>query len=205
MTRETREEMLWQLLVDEAGEELIEEAASVSVEEAERYLAEVGFDVAEERARAEAFLAELRGGDEADEESAADAVAQQAPEPVAEKAAKRPAKKVRPAVLWAATAAAAAVAAGTAVTTYVATSAPGGSTRPAPPPSTTAPVEPPPPSDLAVAAELRRQAATDFTMGHPDECIALLDEAAAKDPPGDKTPEVQELRKKATDALKHLK
>lgn len=52
----TPEEKLWQHLVDEAGEELIEEAASVSVEQAEKELAEAGFDVAAERARAEAFL-----------------------------------------------------------------------------------------------------------------------------------------------------
>jgi len=55
------EEDLWAALVDEAGEALIEEAASVSVAEAEAYLRAAGFDVAAERARAEAFLASLEG------------------------------------------------------------------------------------------------------------------------------------------------
>jgi hypothetical protein len=55
----TREERLWQELVDEAGEELIEEAAAVSVAQAEKDLAAWGFDVAAERARAEAFLVSL--------------------------------------------------------------------------------------------------------------------------------------------------
>jgi hypothetical protein len=64
----TREELLWQELVDEAGEELIEQAAAVSVAQAEKELAEAGFDVAAERARAEAFLASLEGGAAAAEE-----------------------------------------------------------------------------------------------------------------------------------------
>jgi hypothetical protein len=49
-------EELWQQLVDEAGEEEIERAASISVAQAEKELAEAGFDVAAERARAEEFL-----------------------------------------------------------------------------------------------------------------------------------------------------
>jgi hypothetical protein len=57
----TREELLWQKLVEEAGEELIEQAAAVSVAQAEKELTEAGFDVAAERARAEAFLASLEG------------------------------------------------------------------------------------------------------------------------------------------------
>jgi hypothetical protein len=55
-------EELWQKLVDEAGEELIEAAASVSVEQAEKDLEEAGFDVAAERARAEQFLVDLERG-----------------------------------------------------------------------------------------------------------------------------------------------
>jgi hypothetical protein len=202
MTRDTREHLLWKKLVDEAGEELIEEAAAVSVAQAEKELAEAGFDVAAERAKAEAFLASLAGVAEAEgDATAAEAVAQEAPESRPERPARRASKKARPAVVWAATAAAAAVAAGTAVTAYVATSGPGVSTRPPPPPPSTAgPVESPP-SELAVAAELRRRAATALTMGHADECLALLDEAAVKDPPGDATPEVQELRKKAAAAV----
>jgi hypothetical protein len=53
---------LWDALVAEAGEEEIERAASISVEQAERELTEAGVDVAAERARAEALLLELEGG-----------------------------------------------------------------------------------------------------------------------------------------------
>ena len=61
MSAMTREERLWQKLVDETGEALIEEAAAVSVAQAEKDLAAWGFDVAAERAKAEAFLVELEG------------------------------------------------------------------------------------------------------------------------------------------------
>jgi hypothetical protein len=60
MAKRTPEE-LWKKLVDEAGEEEIERAASISVAQAEKELAEAGFDVATERAKAEAFLRELEG------------------------------------------------------------------------------------------------------------------------------------------------
>jgi hypothetical protein len=53
---------LWKELLAEAAEDEIERAASVSVEQAEKELAEAGFDVAAERAKAEAFLRELEGG-----------------------------------------------------------------------------------------------------------------------------------------------
>ena len=52
---------IWQDLVDEAGEDAIERAASVSVEQAEKELAAAGFDVPAERAKASAFLDELAG------------------------------------------------------------------------------------------------------------------------------------------------
>lgn len=58
----SREERLWQTLVDEVGEELTEQAASVSVAQAEAELAAAGFDVPAERARAEAFLVSLETG-----------------------------------------------------------------------------------------------------------------------------------------------
>src|SRR5579859_6460631 len=61
MSGMSREEALWAELVDEAGEALIEEAASVSVAQAEAELRAAGFDVAAERARAEAFLRSLEG------------------------------------------------------------------------------------------------------------------------------------------------
>jgi hypothetical protein len=61
MVKRTAKE-LWDKLVEEAGEDEVERAASVSVEQAEKELAEAGFDVAAERARAEAFLLDLENG-----------------------------------------------------------------------------------------------------------------------------------------------
>jgi hypothetical protein len=54
-------EELWQGLVEEAGEDAIAGAASVSVAEAERDLTAAGFDVKAERARANATISELSG------------------------------------------------------------------------------------------------------------------------------------------------
>jgi hypothetical protein len=50
---------VWQNLVDEAGEDAIERAASAGVGHAERQLREAGFDVAAERAQASALLEQL--------------------------------------------------------------------------------------------------------------------------------------------------
>jgi hypothetical protein len=52
-------ESLWQQLVDEAGDDAIERAAAVSVAQAERDLAAAGFDVAAERALANARVVAL--------------------------------------------------------------------------------------------------------------------------------------------------
>jgi hypothetical protein len=198
MSAMTREELLWQSLVDEAGEALIEEAASVSVAQAEKELAEAGFDVAAERARAEAFLVSLRGA--AAEEAAAPAVANA----VEQEAPVSSLRKKRPAGVWMATAAAAAVAAGTAVT-YVATRPedvrPSPTTRPPPATDTTGATAEP----VMTAEDLRKRAATACQMGHFEECLSLLDQAADKDPDGDRTPEVQALRKKATTTPERLK
>jgi putative heme degradation protein len=49
-------EEVWRQLVEEAGEDEIEGAARVSVADAEKELARAGFDVAAERARAEALM-----------------------------------------------------------------------------------------------------------------------------------------------------
>jgi hypothetical protein len=62
MPPRSREAQLWQKLVDEAGEDLVEEASAVSVAQAEKELAEAGFDVAAERGRAEDFLTSLAAG-----------------------------------------------------------------------------------------------------------------------------------------------
>jgi hypothetical protein len=52
-------EALWRQLVDEAGDDLVDQAAAVSVAQAERDLSAAGFDVAAERALAEMRLASL--------------------------------------------------------------------------------------------------------------------------------------------------
>jgi hypothetical protein len=52
-------EALWQDLVDEAGDDAVEQAASVRVADAARDLAAAGFDVAAERAVAVARIAAL--------------------------------------------------------------------------------------------------------------------------------------------------
>lgn len=52
-------EEIWRRLVDEAGEDEIEQAAGVSVAQAEKDLAQAGFDVAAERAKADALMREL--------------------------------------------------------------------------------------------------------------------------------------------------
>jgi hypothetical protein len=96
MTTRTTPEDLWRHLVDEAGEEEIERAASVSVAEAEAYLTKAGFDVKAERARAEAFLTSLGGEDEA---------------------SAKPARRPMATAVWVAAATAAAVGAGTYATT----------------------------------------------------------------------------------------
>jgi hypothetical protein len=52
---------LWRLLVEEAAEDEIEQAAAVTVTQAEAELAAAGFDVAAERATGEALVARLLG------------------------------------------------------------------------------------------------------------------------------------------------
>jgi hypothetical protein len=59
MTSKRSPEEIWRQLVLEAGEDEIERAANVSVAQAERELAEAGFDIAAERATAEVLLRDL--------------------------------------------------------------------------------------------------------------------------------------------------
>jgi hypothetical protein len=187
-------EELWQTLLDETGDALIEEAAAVSLAQAERELAAAGIGVAEVHARADTFLASLRTGADGGpgEPVVATAVEQEAPS--------RPAlasrKKARPVPAWVA-AAAATVAAGAAVA-YVATR-PSEGTPPVPttPPSTAAPPPPARVDLVAQATELRRGAAAACNEGHPEECLALLDDAREKDPAGDTREDVRALRQRA--------
>jgi hypothetical protein len=123
MTGMSREEAMWAELVDEAGEALIEEAASVSVEQAEAELRAAGFDVEEQKARAEAFLGWLEGKASASEaglpHEAEQLVERKAPVPPKERVESKenvesmPAtrRKRRPMVAWPAAAAAVAASA----------------------------------------------------------------------------------------------
>ena len=52
---------IWRQLVEEAGEDLVEQAAAISVAQAERELRAAGFDVEAERRAGEAVIARLLG------------------------------------------------------------------------------------------------------------------------------------------------
>lgn len=193
MTGMSREEALWAELVDEAGEEEIEEAASVSVEQAEAELRAAGFDVDAENARAEAFLAWLEGTGSARDAglpAEAEALVDRAARPAAPEVSKvvpiaEARRRRRPLVAWVAAAAAAAA---SAAAIYVETSPPG--------------VAHPAPSDEEVAASLRARATVACDDGRAKECLSLLDEARAMDPAGDAEPEMARLRAKAEALLR---
>jgi hypothetical protein len=181
---------LWKKLVDEAGEDEIDRAASVSVEQAEADLKAAGFDVAAERAKANALLDTLESG----APRSAPRVAPQGA-PVAARAAdeKRRARP-RPLIAWLA---AAATFGGVAGGGLVAALQPAPVGTPSPPaPSTSVPVVPSA-ADLAAAADLRRQAAAACDAKQWDLCLADLDKARATEPGADDAPAVKSLRDKA--------
>jgi hypothetical protein len=172
---------LWRELVDEAGEDEIDRASSVSAAQADADLAAAGFDVAGERAKAGAFLETLEATSEA---------SLTRPE---EEATRRPAegarrKRPRGAVLWLAAAATFAAAGGVLYATL----------HPSPEPPaqrhSPAPIGPSA-DDLAVAADLRHKAAAACDAKQWSVCLAELDKARAVDPDGDTT--VTRLRDQA--------
>jgi hypothetical protein len=168
---------LWKELVDEAGDDEIDRAATVSVAQAEAELKAAGFDVAAERAKAGAFVEALGSGVSG---SPARETAPRAPEPTLRKA-----RRAR--VLWLAAAASFAVVVGGALYAGLQSPPPVGH---APPPGPSA-------DDLAVAAELRRKAAAACDAKQWSVCLAELDDARAVDPEGDDVPAVKILRDKA--------
>jgi hypothetical protein len=178
-------EELWRRLVDEAGEDEIELAASVSVAQAEKELAEAGFDVAAERARAEAFLDELEGK--------AKPVSETRAQPVRPKPRRR-----LPPVAWLGAAAAAAVVVAAAYSLLRGLPEPA---RPSPQPSPTPTPVTAPGHDSVAAPELRRRAAVACNADRAKECLSLLDRAREIDPAGDSTSDVQKLRQRASDLL----
>jgi hypothetical protein len=179
-------EELWRRLVEEAGEDEIVRAASVSVAQAEKELAEAGFDVAAERARADAFLDDLEGK------------SRPASETRAQPARLKPRRRLPPVVWFGAAAAAAAVVA-------AAYSVLRGDLGPAQPPprspSAPAPSASPPGPNLVAAADLRRRAAVACDAGYAKECLSLLDRARDIDPAGNSAPDIQKLRQHASDRL----
>jgi hypothetical protein len=166
---------LWRELVDEAGEDAIDRAATVSVAEAEAELAAAGFDVAAERAKAGAFVDAL--GSEVSSSNSKE-TAPRGPEPTRRKGP-------RPAVVWLAAAATFAVAGGVLYALF-------------PPPDLVGSAPPPASShDRAVAADMRRKAAAACDAKQWSVCLAELDDARAVDPEGDDVPAVTSLRDEA--------
>jgi hypothetical protein len=181
---------LWNDLLAEAGESEIDEAASVSVEQAERELAAAGFDVKAERANAAAFLDELEG--------------KPAQPPASAPAAAPRRRRPRPAVLWLA---AAATATATGGLLYAALHNPTPAPSPAPSSPPTTPSTSPTPSTPPLIAsasptDLRLQARAALDAGRPVDCLSLLEQARALDPAGDAAPDVTKLRAAAVRAMK---
>jgi hypothetical protein len=176
---------LWKELVDEAGEDEIDRAATVSVAQAAAELTAAGFDVAAERAKAGAFVEALGSGVSS---SPSRETAPRVPEPTLRKGP-------RARVLWLAAAAAFAAVLGGALYATVQSPPPVGHAPP-PPPSDSATVVPSA-EDLAVAAELRHKAAAACDAKQWSVCLAELDDARAVDPEGDDDAAVKSLRDKA--------
>jgi hypothetical protein len=183
---------LWEKLVDEAGEDEIDRAASVRVEQAEADLKAAGFDVAAERAKAHAFLDALESG----APLRGPGVAPQVTPPSARAADEKPRARPRPSLAWLAAAAMlGAVAGGALVAALLQPPTPEATPRP-PGPSTSVLVVPSA-ADLAAAAALRRKAAAACDAKQWSLCLADLDKARAADPDDDDAPAVKSLRDKA--------
>jgi hypothetical protein len=195
---------VWRQLVDEAGEEEIERAASVSVEQAEKELAAAGFDVAAERAAAEAFLDQLARGpvaeDERDTASGTHARAPMGPVQAVEQQPAPLRRRPRPIVMWLA---AAAVAVGGGAALYAALHESPSPAPPAPSPPTPSAPAPPAPAvpDLVAATDLRTQAIAACDAKQWRECLTDLDKARAIDPDGDAAPLVETTRQRAIDGI----
>ncbi len=182
---------IWKEIVAEArDDEEIERLASLSGTAIDAELAAAGFDVAKERAEAQAVVDELERG----------VVARRAKELEAGARARslRPPSRRRPLAFWLAAAAVAAMAGGGLV--YALTH-PG--TPPAPPvvPAPSVPSSAPGPESpserLIAASELRKHAFAECAARNWEECLARFDEASRLDPAGDQEPAVKAQREKA--------
>jgi hypothetical protein len=179
---------LWKKLDDEAGEDEIDRAANVTVEQAEAELKAAGFDVAAERATASAFLDAL---DKGAPQSAPGA----APPSKARAADERRRVRPRPSVAWLAAAATVGGIAGGAL--VAALELPAVVLAPRPPVPSTSALVVLSAADLAAAADLRRHAGAACDAKQWSLCLADLDKARAADPGGDDAPAVKSLRDKA--------
>jgi len=167
---------VWRQVVEEAGHE-VGPAADVSVAQAEKELAEAGFDVAAERAKGEAVLAALESGQEvgASERPVPRGPALGAPAPEATK--RHRSARTR----WVAALAAAAVAI---VVIAIAIPKPDVVTHGRPSPE-----------ELSQAADLRRKAFEACDAQRYKECREGLDQARTLDPEGEQAPEVKAHRR----------
>jgi hypothetical protein len=182
------DEEIWSVLQEQAAEdewleEQIREVAAMSDAALDEELRKGGCDVASIDKQAAEFAASAM------RPASAPAVEQKAP-----RRSHRPPPR-RPVVLYVAAAAVVAVGGGL---IYSALTRPPEHAPPTPEPTPSTPpqLEPLPP-DLIAATDLRMRAAAALEAGHPDECLSLLDEARARDPAGDKAPEIQKLRERA--------
>jgi len=166
---------VWDMLVDEAGEEEIERAASVTVEQASKELAAAGFDVAAERKEAAAFLKDLRSG-------AAPVAPVPAPQPPKPLRSERPPKPRRALTAWLSAAGGAAAAGAVFYAIQMGTATVGA-------------------GDPSTARELRRAAMAACDQQRWAECLAGLDEARALDPKGDAEPAVAAARERAVRSI----
>lgn len=181
-----RREEVWRQLVDEAGEDEIERAASVSVAQAEKDLARAGFDVAAERAKADALIGELEAG----RSSGKVAIATAAREPPMALVTRVPEPKGKERKGSMVLIAAATLVLGAAIIVILSVILPlirGGDITADRVASTS--------SSKQRAAVLRRYATDACRKRRWDACRQSLDDARTLDPAGEETPEVVTLRK----------
>lgn len=187
-TKRTPAQIRKEIVEDARDDEEIERLASLSDAALDEELAAGGFDVAKERAEAEAVVAELERG----------VVARRAKQMEADARVRslRPPSRRRPVAFWLVAAAVGTMAAGGLVYALTHPGAP----APAPPtPSvpSSAPTPERPSEKLIAASELRKRAFAECAASRWDECLVRFDEARQLDPAGDSAPEVKAARDNA--------
>ncbi len=187
MTKPTPQQV-WQGLLDEAFEAEFASLEAMTDAQIEAELAGAGFDVAEERAKAERFLDDLTAAQPAPVQAVA-------PGPPVELAPRR--RRPRTTLFLLAAATTAAAAGGLAYSALHHPTPPSPSPEPSPAPSPSAPAPPPPSPELVAAAELRQKAIAACDAEQWTTCLADLDQARALDPAGDDAPDVKAMREQA--------